>query len=322
MKILVTGGAGFIASHVVDRYLAAGHEVCIIDNLSTGRQENVNPQACLYEVDIRDADQVQGVLAREKPEVVNHHAAQISVVVSLSQPRFDAETNILGSLNLIQAALDHGVRKFIYASTGGAVYGDVPDGALPIPETYPVHPISPYGVSKHTVEHYLYLAWHNYGLRFTTLRYSNVYGPRQNAEGEAGVVAIFTNRLLRGQTCTIFGTGQQTRDYVYVGDVVEANWCALEAGDGEIFNIATGVETSVLGVVEALEAAWGRPVPVEHAPPAGRRSGAELFGRQQSPAGLGMGAAGPSRRGYPPDYCLLPRPAGNRRVRYSRGSYV
>jgi UDP-glucose 4-epimerase len=267
MKILVTGGAGFIASHIVDRYLADGHEVCILDNLSTGRRENVPPQARLYEADIRDAAQVQAIMAREKPEVVNHHAAQISVVVSLSQPRFDAETNILGSLNLIQAALDHGVQKFIYGSTGGAVYGDVPAEALPIPETYPVHPISPYGISKHTVEHYLYLAQHNYGLRTTTLRYSNVYGPRQNAEGEAGVVAIFTNRLLRGQTCTIFGSGAQTRDYVYVEDVVEANRRALEAGDGEIFNIATGVETSVLGVVEALEAAWGGPVQVEHAPP-------------------------------------------------------
>jgi UDP-glucose 4-epimerase len=267
MKILVTGGAGFIASHIVDRYLAEGHDVCIIDNLSTGRRENVNPQARLYEIDIRSAEGVQEVLAREKPEVVNHHAAQISVVVSVDKPCVDAETNIIGSLNLIQAAAQHGVQKFIYGSTGGAVYGEVPDEDLPVPETYPVNPISPYGISKHTVEHYLYLARHNYGLRSTTLRYSNVYGPRQNAEGEAGVVAIFTNRLLRGESCTIFGTGEQTRDYVYVGDVVEANRCALEAGDGECYNVATGIETSVLGVVEALEAAWSEPIRAEHAPP-------------------------------------------------------
>lgn len=267
MKVLVTGGAGFIGSQVADRLIAEGHDVCILDNLSTGRRENVPPAARLYEVDLEDEAGVRAVLERERPEVVNHHAAQTSVIVSLRDPLSDVQANIVNSVRLLRACLDFHVRKFIYASTGGAAYGSPDPADLPVDETYPVRPISPYGIDKHTVEHYLFLYGVNEGLRWTVLRYSNVYGPRQRAEGEAGVVAIFTNRMLRGQVCTIYGDGKQTRDFVHVHDVAEVNLRVLTAGDGEIYNIATGVESSVLEVVAALEAAWGRPIAVEHAPP-------------------------------------------------------
>ncbi|HIE51707.1 MAG TPA: NAD-dependent epimerase/dehydratase family protein [Armatimonadetes bacterium] len=267
MNILVTGGAGFIGSHIVDAYLARGHQVSVLDNLSTGRREFVPAGIPLYQVDLRDAEAVNAVLAAVRPEIVNHHAAQINVVTSLRDPALDAQTNVLGSINLLQACVAYGVRKIIYASTGGAVYGNPDPADLPVGEDYPLYPISPYGISKHTVEHYLFQTAANYGLSYTTLRYSNVYGPRQNPHGESGVVAIFTDCLLRGEPCIIFGDGTQTRDFVYVGDVVAANVAALERGDNGVYNIGTGVETSVLEVVAALEAAAGRPVAVEYAPP-------------------------------------------------------
>jgi len=250
MKILVTGGAGFIASHIMDRYLQLGHQVAVIDNLSTGQRGNLNPAARFYEADITNADRVAEVFAAEQPQIVNHHAAQMDVRRSVAEPIFDAETNIIGSLNVIGSALQVGVEKIIYASTGGAIYGELEYS--PADEQHPIKPLSPYGISKHAVEHYLHLYQHLDGLDFTVLRYSNVYGPRQNPYGEAGVVAIFGKQMLAGQQPTIFGDGTDTRDYVFVSDVVEANQLALEAGSGEIFNISTGKATTVQQIFDTV----------------------------------------------------------------------
>ncbi len=259
MRVLVTGGAGFIGSNIVDRYLAEGHEVVVLDNLSTGRASNLNPAAKLYEVDITNWEAVADVFARERPQVLNHHAAQMDVRKGVEDPAFDAITNIVGSIYLCEAGLRNGLQKVIYASSGGAVYGE-PD-VIPAPETAGVHPISQYGISKHTVEHYLWLYNYNDGLRYTVLRYANVYGPRQNPHGEAGVTAIFSAMMLRGDNPTIFGTGDKTRDYVYIADVVEANVRALTAGDNDIINIGTGVQTTDQEVYDAIAAAtgYGRP---------------------------------------------------------------
>lgn len=265
MKILVTGGAGFIGSHVVDRYLAAGHQVAVVDNLGTGRRGLVNPHAQLYLMDIRSL-RLAEVFEAERPEVVNHHAAQADVRRSVADPALDASVNILGSLNLLACCRRFGVRQVIYASSGGAVYGDTT--ALPTPEDHPARPASPYGISKLAVEHYL-ACWSTlYGLRTLALRYANVYGPRQNALGEAGVVAIFAHRLLRGEPAIINGDGKQTRDYVYVGDVAEANLRALEQSEvtGSL-NIGTGVETSVIDLFQRLQALVGLPAEARHGPP-------------------------------------------------------
>ncbi len=255
MKILVTGGAGFIASHVVDRYIKLGHQVAVIDDLSTGRRENLNAEAKFYEVDITDADALEVAFQAEEPELVNHHAAQMDVRRSVEEPLFDARVNILGSLNVIHSALRAGTKKVIYASTGGAIYGELEYS--PADENHPVRPLSPYGISKHAVEHYLHLYRTLEGLSYTVLRYANVYGPRQNPHGEAGVVAIFGKRMLAGEQPTIFGDGTDTRDYVFVGDVAEANCLALEAGEGEIFNISTGRETPVQEIFDAVAQAAG-----------------------------------------------------------------
>ncbi len=265
MKILVTGGAGFIASHIVDRYLQLGHQVTVIDNLSTGRRENLNPAAKFYEVDITNANRVAEVFAAERPQIVNHHAAQMDVRRSVAEPIFDAETNIIGSLNVIHSALQVGSKKIIYASTGGAIYGELEYS--PADEQHPIRPLSPYGISKHSVEHYLYLYQHLEGLDFTVLRYSNVYGPRQNPHGEAGVVAIFGKQMLAGQQPTIFGDGTDTRDYVFVSDVVEANLLALEAGSGEIFNISTAQATTVQQIFNFIAQASGYEGEPNYAPP-------------------------------------------------------
>lgn len=250
MKILVTGGAGFIASHIVDRYLELGHQVAVIDNLSTGRRENLDPRAAFYEVDITDAEAIAEVMHAEKPDIVNHHAAQMNVRRSVEEPAFDARTNILGSLNVIEGAVAVGARKIIYASSGGAVYGELV--YIPADESHPVRPASHYGVSKHTVEHYLDLYHQLGGSGYTALRYANVYGPRQNPYGEAGVVAIFGQFMLQGKRPTIFGDGSDTRDYVFVSDVVVANVAALEHGDNETVNIGTGRQTSVQEVFDAV----------------------------------------------------------------------
>jgi UDP-glucose 4-epimerase len=257
MKVLVTGGAGFIASHVADGYRARGHEVAIVDNLSRGKKQNLNPGTPFYQADIRDRAALEEVFRKEKPDLVNHHAAQIDVRHSVSDPLFDASANILGSLNLLELALapQSGVRRFIYASTGGAIYGE-PE-KLPATEVTPPRPLAPYGVSKHAFELYLGTMGRLHSLPFVVLRYGNVYGPRQNSKSEAGVVAIFSEQLLAGVTPTIYGDGTKTRDYIEVSDVVRANLAALSKGDGEVFNIASGQPTSDYEIFRAVEGALG-----------------------------------------------------------------
>ena len=228
MKILVTGGAGFIASHIVDAYIGKGHQVFVVDDLSSGRREFVNPKAKFYQADIRDSKKIHEIFVKEKPEIVNHHAAQISVRNSVEDPINDAEINLLGLLNLLEEGRTVGVKKVIFASSGGVVYGEAKK--LPTPENYhPLQPLSPYGVTKLASEYYLNFYRETYGIQSIALRYSNVYGPRQNPHGEAGVVAIFALKLLKDEVPIINGDGLQTRDYVYVGDVVSANLKSLEA---------------------------------------------------------------------------------------------
>lgn len=255
MRILVTGGAGFIGSNVADRFVADGHEVAVLDNLSSGFREFVPARARFYEADVTDAAALERCFAEFRPEVVDHHAAQIDVRKSVTDPVFDASVNILGGLRLLEACTRHKVRKFVYASTGGALYGE--GRQLPATEEHPVNPEAPYGVSKHTLEHYLYLWKLLHGLDYTVLRYPNVYGPRQNPHGEAGVNAIFIGLMLEGKRPRIFGTGEQVRDYLYVADVVEGNVMALEGASGEMLNLGTGVGTSVLDIVRGLNAILG-----------------------------------------------------------------
>ncbi|MCK4362887.1 MAG: NAD-dependent epimerase/dehydratase family protein [Dehalococcoidia bacterium] len=254
MKILVTGGAGFIGSHLVEALIERGDEVVVVDNLSTGCRENVNPQTELYELSVGDLG-LADIFERERPDIVSHHAAQIDLRRSVAEPLFDAQENILGSLNVIVNSVRYGVRNFIYASSGGAVYGE--PQYLPVDENHPINPTSQYGVSKHTVEHYLHSYALQYGLNYVVLRYPNVYGPRQNPLGEAGVVAIFARQMLGGERPTIFGSGDKTRDYTHVSDVVSANLLAMEQGKNAICNIGTGVETSDQEIFDALAAALG-----------------------------------------------------------------
>ncbi len=254
MKTLVTGGAGFIASHLSDRLVELGHEVVIVDDLSTGKRDNLPPAAKFYEVDIRDKA-LADVFSAERPEVVFHHAAHADVTRSVRDPQHDASVNILGSLNLMECCRAHQVRRFVYANTGGALYGE--PQYTPVDESHPIAPVSPYGVSKRTAEMYLHAYHVNHGLEYTSLRYPNVYGPRQDPHGEAGVVAIFALRLLTGEQCTIFGDGSKTRDYVYVGDIVEANVLALNSDVCGIYNLGRGIEVTDLGVFEAVRAAVG-----------------------------------------------------------------
>ena len=255
MKVLVTGGAGFIASHVVDLYLERGHEVVIVDDLSTGRESNLNPAAKFYRLDIRDP-RLAEVFEKERPDVVNHHAAQMDVRRSVADPLFDADVNIRGSIQVLECARRSGVRRVIYISTGGAVYGE-PE-YLPCDEAHPINPICPYGASKHTVEHYLYMYRQNYGLDYVVLRYPNVYGPRQDPHGEAGVVAIFTGQMLADQRVVINGDGEQLRDYVYVGDCAGANLKVLESAEASgIFNLGSGRGASVKDIFRALQQATG-----------------------------------------------------------------
>jgi UDP-glucose 4-epimerase len=257
MKILVTGGAGFIGSHVVDAYLEDGHDVVVVDDLSTGKRENVHRRARLYPLDIRDG-KLAKVFATEKPDIVNHHAAKASVRESMASPVLYADVNVLGSLNLLELSREYKVKKFIYISTGGAVYGE-PE-YLPADEIHPILPLDPYGASKAAFEHYLPLYRTNHGISFTVLRYANVYGPRQDPYGEAGVVAIFTGQMLRGEQAVINGSGEQERDFVYVGDVAQANILALDGGEGGIYNVGTGVGTSINDIFSHLKVAtdYGR----------------------------------------------------------------
>ncbi len=263
MKILVTGGAGFIGSNVVDAYVDAGHQVVVVDNLASGNRANLNPAATFYEVDIRGAELLE-VMEKERPEVVNHHAAHIDVRRSVADPRYDASINIDGSIALLEACRKAGVRKVIYSSSGGAMYGE-PE-YLPCDEKHPVKPLSPYGATKHTVEHYLFMYRENFGLGYTVLRYPNVYGPRQDPYGEAGVIAIFTERMLKGEPVTIFGSGEQERDFIYVGDCVSANLLVLEAGDGREYNLGWGIGTTVNQIYHRLKEVTGYQLDAIYAP--------------------------------------------------------
>jgi UDP-glucose 4-epimerase len=264
MRVLVTGGAGFIGSHVVDRCISAGHRVTVVDNLSRGCRQSVHPAARLSVTDIRSSD-LAGVFRAERPDAVIHHAALVEPRRSLEAPLVDAGVNILGSLNLLECSRRFGVARLIYASSGGAVYGDT--AVVPTPEDHPARPALPHGVSKLAVEQYL-ACWESlYGIRGLALRYANVYGPRQSSLGEAGVVAVFSRRLLRGQRVVIDGDGRQTRDWVYVEDVAEANVVALERPDATgVVNIGTGCETSVVELFERLCLALDMPAQAQHGP--------------------------------------------------------
>ncbi|HLI80413.1 MAG TPA: NAD-dependent epimerase/dehydratase family protein [Candidatus Binataceae bacterium] len=251
MKILVTGGAGFIGSHTVDALVATGnHQVAIIDNLSAGKRHQVNSAAKFHEIDLRDADAVRRAIEAETPEVIVHLAAQMDVRRSVADPSYDAQVNIIGFLNLIESARQHGLRRVVFSSTGGAIYGE--QEAFPASEEHPLHPVSPYGITKLATEAYLFFYKVQYGIEYTALRFGNVYGPRQDPHGEAGVVAIFCGRMLEGQPCTIFGDGKQTRDYVFVGDVVRANVAAAASNVSGAINIGTGIETSVNDLYHTL----------------------------------------------------------------------
>ncbi|NIT04314.1 NAD-dependent epimerase/dehydratase family protein [Candidatus Saccharibacteria bacterium] len=263
MKALVTGGAGFIGSHLVDALCKRGDEVLVVDDLSNGRAENVNPNAKLLTEDIGEGV-VSKLIDEEKPEVIFHLAAHIDVRRSVEEPSLDAKANILGSLNLIKAAAEAGIKKFVFSSTGGAIYGNATE--IPTPETYPPKPLSPYGIAKLAVEGYIKLWEGLFGIKYTALRYSNVFGPRQGEVGEAGVTAIFARKLLSGGNVTIFGDGEQTRDYVYVSDVVEANLLAAGSADSGIFNISTGIETSVNTVFDKLLKLSGKKVKHSYLP--------------------------------------------------------
>jgi UDP-glucose 4-epimerase len=262
-RILVTGGAGFIGSHVADALLAAGHEVAVVDNLSTGRREFVPPAAHFFPYDVK-AKETFDLIVNSRPQVIIHHAAQMSVRLSVADPIFDAQENIFGSLNLFQAAVQAGVEKIIFASTGGAIYGD--QAPIPARETDKAEPECPYGVAKLAIEHYLHFYHREYGIAPISLRYANVYGPRQNGLGEAGVVAIFIEKFLAGQQPIINGDGRQTRDFVYVGDVVAANLLALEHPHPGIFNIGTGLETDIRTIYLKLQQITGSPLGPVHAP--------------------------------------------------------
>ncbi len=253
MKIMLTGGAGFIGSNVAGGYIAAGHKVVVLDNLSSGRKENLNPGAKFYEVDIR-SEEVERIMGVERPDVLNHHAAQISVPASVQDPLLDADINIKGILNLLEKAVKYGTKKFIFISSGGAIYGEATE--YPTSEDYPPRPLSPYAISKYVSEHYLNYYRHQYGLRFTVLRYANIYGPRQIPQGEAGVVAIFMTNIWNNRQSSLYhfpGDDEgMIRDYCYVGDVVKANIDALTKGENDVINIGTGKGTRTQTLYEII----------------------------------------------------------------------
>lgn len=260
MKILVTGGAGFIGSHVVDALVEEGHAVVVVDDLSMGRRDQVHPAARFYQVDIRRRDALEEIFRAERPELINHHAAQGNLRRSMAEPTFDASVNILGSLTLLELSLAYEVRTFINISSGGAIYGE--PQRLPVDETHPILPVSAYGVSKHSVEQYLGLYGANSGVDTTTLRYANVYGARQNPLGEAGVVAIFSRQMLAGQRPTIFGDGTKTRDYIHVDDIVRANLLVMrqDTTAGRVYNLGLGREVSDRRIFELVRSAVGSTV--------------------------------------------------------------
>ncbi|MDP9404650.1 MAG: GDP-mannose 4,6-dehydratase [Actinomycetota bacterium] len=275
MKALVTGGAGFIGSNLVDRLLAEGHAVDVVDDLSTGSLANLAEarshagganRLSFHRLDIR-SERVVDLIARRRPDVVFHLAAQADVRVSVDRPVFDAEVNVIGTLQVLEGARRAGTRKVVFASSGGTLYGEVDPDDLPVQESHPQRPVSPYGVAKKTAGDYLYSYRELHELEFTALALANVYGPRQDPHGEAGVVAIFAGRLLAGEPCTIFGEGEQTRDFVYVDDVVDAFVRAAERGGGLLMNIGTGMEASVNRLYRTMAAAAGVPGRPRYAPP-------------------------------------------------------
>jgi UDP-glucose 4-epimerase len=263
LNILVTGGAGFIASHVADAYIAEGHNVVIVDNLSGGVLENINSKAKFYQLDIR-SEKLEDVFQKEKIDVVNHLAAQMDVRKSVADPKFDASVNVLGGLNLFESARRHGVKKIIFSSTGGAIYGE--QDYFPADEEHPMRPLSPYGITKLCTEKYLFFYKATYGINHVILRYANVYGPRQNPHGEAGVVAIFCSKMLKGEQPVINGDGKQTRDYTFVADVVKANLLALKYDGSNIYNIGTGIESDVNQLFNELRKHLSPTCPEQHAP--------------------------------------------------------
>lgn len=267
-KILVTGGAGFIGSHIVDGYVNNGHQVVIVDDLSTGKKENINRKARFYRVDLRNKGKIARVIAREKPDIINHQAAQKSVTDSVKDPAHDAEINILGFLNLIEAAKENTVKKVIFASTGGAIYGNTKN--IPTTEEELPQPASPYAITKYACENYLRFYLETAGVVPVVLRYSNVFGPRQDPFGEAGVVAIFSKLIAEGKPLTVFGDGKQTRDYVFVEDVASANLMAIDYAPKDfsecMCNIGTGVETDLLSIIKLLENASGKKAEISFKP--------------------------------------------------------
>jgi UDP-glucose 4-epimerase len=286
MRILVTGGAGFIGSHLIDNFAGAGHETAVVDNFwkhGGGRRANLNPKAKLYELDIRD-ESLENAFAEFKPDIVSHHAAQHSVAISTSDPKYDADVNILGLINVLQLSVKHKVRKVMFASSA-ATYGT--PQRLPITEDHPQVPESPYGITKMAAEHYLRVFSAAHGLNYTALRYGNVFGPRQDPNGEAGVIAIFAGRILAGQPIRVDWDGEQQKDFVYVGDVASAGLLALDRGDGQIFNIGTGIGTSVNALHKAIAAEAGRDVEIVHAPKRAGDVRTCVFAIDKAKSGLG-----------------------------------
>jgi UDP-glucose 4-epimerase len=263
VNILVTGGAGFIGSHIVDAYIGEGHNVVVVDDLSSGVKENLNSKAIFYQADIR-SEEIIDIFKRHSPDVVNHHAAQMDVRRSVADPKYDAGINVIGGLNIFEAARETGIKKIVFASTGGAIYGE--QDYFPADENHPVRPLSPYGITKLITEKYLHYYREVYGIQHVVLRYANVYGPRQNPHGEAGVVAIFAKKMLQGEVPIINGDGKQTRDYTYVGDVVKANLLALNYTGSNVFNIGTGIETDVTQLFTILRFLLNPSCPEHHGP--------------------------------------------------------
>lgn len=261
MKILVTGGAGFIASHITDALVSENHDVVVIDNLISGFRENVNPKAKFYEMSIGD-EKLDSIFEEFKPEVVIHHAAQMDVRKSVADPKYDATMNILYPLVLLEACKKYGVKKFIFSSTGGAIYGE--QDYFPADENHPTRPLSPYGITKLALEKYLFYYKEVFGLNHVILRYGNIYGPRQNPHGEAGVIAIFCKKMLAGEQPVINGPGKQTRDYTFVGDVVKANLAALKYQNSGIFNVGTGIETDVNQLFQVINRELGNKTKEVH----------------------------------------------------------